>query len=116
MESACSPLSRRRSEPGRQRFRESCQRSLTDPGDVTIRSDQHGARRSDAANRGKLPLARVGGVDRWNPVRPSPRVDAPALAEVEQQWLRLVQETVDAPRAISGLEIEVRDATSEQWM
>ena len=57
--------------------------SVSHPGHVSVRPNQHGGGRRDRAQYRKLPDTNVFGVDQLNPIRPWSDVEAAGLTEVE---------------------------------
>src|SRR5437764_2188176 len=106
----------RRAEPGGQRVGESDVGSVSYPGDVAVRANQHGGGAVDHAEYRELPLPAVARVDQLNSVTPRSDVKAAGLTEVEQHWPRVVQQLEGAERSVGGHEIQVGHATSEQRM
>src|SRR5262249_3527733 len=85
-------------------------------GDVPVRADHHGDRGADGAQDRKLPRAAIVSIDQLDPVSPRRCVEDAWLIEVEQHRLGAVQELIYAERAISGRDVQIGHASSEQGM
>src|ERR1700682_6324671 len=91
-----------RSKPGRQRVAQSGISALANPGDVSVRPDQHGRRRSHLADHRKLPDTGVRGVNELNAVGPRCDIEPTRLAEVEHHRLGGVLQREEPKRGITG--------------
>src|SRR5205814_10179980 len=103
-----------RSEPGAQRIGEPQLRSVSDPGYVSIRPNEHGGRSRDWAERGELPWTRVCRVDHLDPICPRSDLEAAGLTKVEEHRAGTVQQGEDPQRAVAGDHLEIRHAAAEQ--
>jgi hypothetical protein len=56
---------------------------VSHPCHVSIGPDQDGSRSSDRADYGKLPYAKIFGIDQLNPIPPRVDVEAPGLLEIK---------------------------------
>src|SRR6202171_2443360 len=110
------PAAAWRSKPGRQRVAQSGISALADPGDVSVRPDQDGRRRSHLADHRKLPDTGVRGVNELNAVGPRCDIEPTRLAEVEQDGPGGVEQLEDPKRGITGHQVQVGHATSQQRM
>src|SRR3984893_2985442 len=104
----------RQSEPGGQRFRESEVGSVSDPGNVSVGSDQHGSGSGDRAKYRKLPHTDIFSIDQLDRVSRWSDVKAAGLTEVEQHRPGVVQQLEDSERAVGGHEVQIGHPASEQ--
>src|SRR5580704_16174780 len=104
------------SEPRCEGLTQSLIGAASDPGDVSVRPDQHSTGSGDRAKYRQLPGTCVLSIEQLDTVRPRCDVKAANLAEVEQRRLRVVQQLEGSTRTTRGRKIQVGHAASHQWV
>src|SRR5580765_6651877 len=104
------------SKPHNQRVAQSVIRAVAYPRDVPIRPDQNGSGGYYLADRRKLPVAGIFGVDRQDSVCTAGGVETPGLAKVQKDRVGVVEEGEYAHRSTGRDHVEIGHAASEQRM